>query len=117
MHAGPNHIVGQDGGVLFVSGHGGDDLGSLNGSLSATAFGNLETVPGEISCAFIGCARVDIVKPQLIDAAYCLERQRLKFRLCAVADHRHGSRALRGKVLGRHGRGCRCAQRGEDSHL
>ncbi len=61
--------------------------------------------------------RIDIVEPDVIDAADSLHGKRLKFCLRAVADHRHGARTLRCQMPCRHGRGGGGAKRCQQRHF
>jgi hypothetical protein len=73
--------------------------------------------PERLRISFGRRGGVDVVKPQLADAADRAHRQGLKLGLRAIADHRHGRGAL-GRQMARDHGACRGgAQRGQQRHL
>ncbi len=71
-----------------------------------------QTGARQIALLFAVAFGVDVIETHRVDAADRLERQTLKFALCAVADHRHCRGTLGGQVLCHHRRCRRRAQRG-----
>ncbi len=104
MHATAYHVVIQDGGILFVSGAGGDDLRPLHGIFRRCASDDVQSVTFQISCTFLGSLRVDVIESDVVYTQHSLHCQALKLRLRPVADHCHRRRPLGCQMLGCQGR-------------
>ncbi len=117
VRAGADMIVRQDRRILLVGGHGGDDIGTLDGLFHGRALRDGEAETCEVLRAFAGCGRVDVVEAQLVHAEQRLEGAGLEFALCAIADDRHGAGVRPRQVFRRDSRGRRRAQCRQDRHF
>ncbi|MCY1250558.1 hypothetical protein D9M72_642070 [compost metagenome] len=90
MHAGPNHVVAQNGRILLVGCDSRDDVGTFNGFLRSGVDRNRKAIVAQIACATFTCRAINIKQTQIFDPQNSFERQRLKLALCAIANNRHG---------------------------
>ena len=117
MHACAHHIVGQDRLHILVGRGHGDHIGAFNRRFRRRAGGDVKAQACEVFHAFFGRGTVDIVEPDVVDPADCLDRQTLEFRLRAIADHRHGFGIGGREVFCRHRRHRASAQGRQDRHF
>ena len=118
VHAGLQHVGGDDGGVGLVGGDGGDDVGALDGFGGRAGADDLEAaVLGEVPDQLLGGVRIHVIDGNLLDAQLRVEGQRLELALGAVADQRHALGVRAGQGAGCHQRGGTGAQCGGDGQL
>ena len=118
VHAGLDHLGGQDRRPRLVGGRGRDDLRAAHRLGRRGGADQAQPRPaGEVAQQLVGRGRIDIEDPDLVDAQQRVEGQRLEFALGAVADQRHAPR-VGVRELARHQRGGRGgAQRGRQGQF
>ncbi|NYH16201.1 hypothetical protein GGD41_003429 [Paraburkholderia bryophila] len=118
VHAGFDHVGRDDGGVGFVGGDGGDDVGAAYGVRGGCGAHDLQRRPrGEIAHEFAGCGRIDIEHADLVDTQQFEKGDRLEFALRAIADQGHFSRLGTGECPRDERGGGGRAQRGGERQL
>ena len=117
VHAGREHIGGEDGGVGLVGRHGGHDVGAAHGLGRAGAGHCAQACALQIGLQLGGGGRVGVEQSQRGDAQQVVKRQRLELALRAVANQRHGAAARPRQGAGGHGRHGGGAQRGGEGEL
>ena len=121
MHAGFDHVRRQDGGIGFVGGYRGHDVGAAHRfSGGGTAHDGQRArlgVGAQVRHQLVGSAGVHIEHAKHGDAQLRHERNCLEFALRAIADQRHGFAIPAGQHFGRHGRGRSRAQGGGNGEL
>ncbi len=121
VHAGGQHVSGEDGGVALVGGDGGDDVASLHCRSHAGrdhhVYPPVRRKRCEIALQLGGGHGIHIKQLQAAHAQQRDKGQRLKFALRAIANQRHAA-AVRPRQLARHhGRGGGGAQGGGQRQL
>ncbi|MNC25069.1 hypothetical protein D3C75_731450 [compost metagenome] len=110
VHAGFEHVGGDDGGVGLVGGHRGDDVHAFYRFCHrAGAADGQAAVFLEVGDQLGGGQRVGVVGDDFFDAQVLVEGQCLEFALRTVADQRHLARVRPGQRLRCHQRGGRSA--------
>ena len=94
-----DHVIGQDRGILFVGRAGRDDVHTRHRLLRRGANLYAQTRPFQIARSLFCGLRIDVIKPDSINAQNRFEGQSLKLTLRAIADHRHRARSLIYKVF------------------
>ena len=103
VHAGLNHLGGDDGGVGFVGGYGRDDVGTFGGFCGAAAYGEFQARVFEVAHQLFSSRRVHIKQADFFNAHQVLKGQGLKLALCAIANQGHHAAVGAGQ--------CFCGQR------
>ncbi|MCY1176979.1 hypothetical protein D9M73_172670 [compost metagenome] len=118
VHAGYDHIRGEDGGVGLVGGHRGDDIGPAHRIGHGAGDAQLEAgAVGQVGDQFGRSGRVDVIQADFIDAQQGIEGDGLELALRAIADQRHAAAVFSRQVAGGQGRGGCGADGGGQGHF
>ena len=113
VHSRLNHVGRQNRCVGFVGGNSGHDVGTANrvcrGRCATDCQGRIRT---QVTHQFVSGRGINIEDADFFDTEQCVEGDRLKFALRAVADQRHRARVWAGQRPRCHERGGAGAKRG-----
>ncbi len=118
VHAGFDHVRGQDGRAGFVGSDGGNNVSAAHRISHAGGNNELQVrVSGQVLHQLFGSRRVDVEQADFVDIEQGMECQGLKLTLRTIANQRHAACVITCQVAGHERRSSSCTDRGSEGHF